>query len=223
MRMPAVSLALGLMLVRGFYLLSRLNSNAKARTLLAQFQPQNEALEKARDARQKADNAVLFARGPVVEMNENVDLFLTVFQLDLLKCVGKNYDDPLYKALFPKGLTEVRRMAGQQLCDELVRIGTRLQELGKSHPLYPHLAALNVLVKDYAAPLKALKSALDAQEAADVVVQNARAVWRVQYDAIAGALRQMFPGRKSYQESFFYPESTTSTRKKASEPENSGS
>ncbi len=217
MRMPSLAVSLGLLLVRGFFLLSRLNSNAKARTLLPQFQPQQDALEKARDARQKADNAVLFARGPVIEANETVAVFITTFQLDVLKVVGKNFDDPLYKILFPKGLTEVRKLAGQALCDELVRIATRLQELPKGHPLLVHLPQLNTLIKDYAAPLKALKTAMEVREAADVAVTTAKAAWRTAYDAIAGALRQMFAGRKSYQESFFLPEARPSAKKKMPE------
>ena len=184
---------------------------------MPEFKPHHDALEAASDARKKADNAVLYARGPVVEVNEAVAVFLTTFQLDVLKVVAKNYDDPLYKALFPKGLADLRKLSGQLLCDELVRMGTRVQELGKSHPLATHAAALNTLIKDYAAPLKALKVAMDAQEAADVVVATSKAAWRLAYDGIAGSLRKLFPGRKSYQESFFYPEPAASVKKTAQE------
>ncbi len=98
------------------------------------------------------------------------------------------------------------------------RITTRLQELPKGHPLLVHLPQFNTLIKDYAAPLKALKTAMEVREAADVVVTTAKAAWRTAYDAIAGALRQMFPGRRSYQESVFLPESRPSTKKKTLEP-----
>ena len=206
--------------IRSFFLLSRLNSNAKARTLIPGFKPVHDALQKAADGKRNADNDELFARGPVIEMREIVAVFITVFQLDLLKVVAKNYDDPLYKAMLPKGLTEFRKLSGQALADELARIILRLQELDKTHPLVAHLPELQKLVKDFAVPLKDHKAAVAAQVAADVVALNARAVWRVEYDAIAGSLRKMFPGRKSYQESFFYAEAAQ--RAKKSEPETGG-
>ena len=213
MRMPSLSLAVGLLLARGYFTVSRLNSNAKSRVLIPQFQPQLLALDSANDAKRKADNAVLMARGPVVEVDAAAGDFLTTFQLDVLKVVGKNFDDPLYKAIFPKGLSDLRRLHGQALCDELVRIGTRLGELGKSHALAAHAPTCTSLVKSYADPLKALKTAVDAQAATDIVVAKARAEWRTAYDAIAGALRQLFPGRRNYQESFFLPETTTRAKK----------
>ncbi len=217
MRMPAQSFAVGLLLVRSVFLLSRLNSNAKARALIAGFQPLHDALEAANDAKRKADNAELFARGPVVEIDQLVAVFLTIFQLDVLKVVAKNYDDPLYVAIFPKGLKELRKLHGQALLDELMRIALRLKELGTAHPLAAHLPALAAFAKDYAAPLKTLKAAADAQDAADVALSHAKKVWRAAYDGIAGSLRALFAGRKTYQESFFYPEPTSHAVKPAAQ------
>ncbi len=76
----------------------------------------------------------------------------------------------------------------------------------------------DAFAKDYAAPLKKHKTAVDAQQAADVAGRNAKTAWRVAYDGLAGSLRARFPGRKSYQESFFCPETRSRAAKPAAEP-----
>jgi hypothetical protein len=218
MRLPSIDIAIGRALGLSRFTLSRLRSNTKAKTLLLHLEPQHKALKAAQAAVNGTSDDELDARGPVLEVDAAAAEVLTEFQLDVLKAVAKNYQAPLYIALFPKGLSEFRKLKGADLAAAIATMTQTLEAEGKTSPLAGYVAKFTALSKQWAAPVAAYKKAVDAEVQANIVAGKARHEWRMAYEAVYGLLRAMFPGRKAYVESFFLKVDAPAKPKKVATP-----
>ena len=205
MRLLPANSGPGRMLRHSRFTRARLKSNAKAKALVSYLEPAHLALKAAQLAAVEVDDALMDARAPVTEVDTAADEVVVAFQLDLLKQTGKNYSDPHYVAYFPKGLGEVRRLHGQSLAAELSRIEQTLTAQGKTGPLATYIPKFQQLQKEWQGPLAALKKVTENQTQVGIVLDKAKHDWALAYDAIYGHLRALFPGKKTFVESFFLP------------------
>ena len=205
MRLLPSSTGPGRMLRHSRFTRARLKSNPKAKMLVAYIDPQHAVLKAAQLACNDADDIVMDARAAVTEVDTAVDDLLVAFQLDVMKLVSKNYADPLYGALFPKGFGEVRRLRGAQLAGEVLRIEQTISAQGKSSALSAYISKFQQCQKDWQAPLTGLKAAVAAQTQAGNALDKAKHDWGLAYDAVYGHLRALFPGKKAFVDSFFLP------------------
>ncbi len=148
-------------------------------------------------------DGVNFAKGPVVEIDTEAADWLTDLQMDCFKFVKKNYKDPFYVALWPNGLTDAKKLSGTAAVAEIKRICEYLKDLPKDHPLHSACDKGVALQKAYVEPVKGLAAAQTAEAKAWTQRNQARQAWLLAYEAAYGGLRAMFPGRRSFVESFF--------------------
>lgn len=204
MNMPSKSTPNGRMVRGSRHTLARMRANPQAKKHLGELEPQHKALKAAQLAWNDADDAVVDADAEVLEVDFLAKEQLTDLQLDLTSYVKRDYADPLYRALLPKGLTDLKRTKRADLRDEVARVVAILGDLAKDHPLFKHGVILGKTFKAWEEPLKTLARAETNRLKADNAILAARNAWLLAYDGLAGTLRKEFPRRKVFVDSFFY-------------------
>jgi len=173
--------------------------------LILMLKPAQEKLKAAQKAWNDADDAVIDAQA---DYDQAVYLVLTALgrlQLETMVVVGRDFENALFRTLFPQGLTGLKKKKGNELREELMRIISVLRSLAQSHPLVEHLKSLVELEKAWAAPTRMLEEAKVKRAAAESTMRGAREKWMDAYDALAGALRQEFPRNRGFVNAFFPP------------------
>ncbi len=215
MKMLEKSAGAGRRLKCSRFSMSRLRANKKAKALLPQIKPQHDALKAAQLAANEAEDAELDARGPVAEVDAQAHEVMTDMQFVVAKVVNKKFDHPLYKAVYPKGLSGIKKLGNSELRAECKRIRGVLAAQPKDSPLLPFVAQLDALDTEWVAPVAAHDKTVAAGALANTRLETAKHDWYLAYDALAGALRNLFPGRRAFVDSFFLDVSTAPKKAKA--------
>jgi len=203
MQLPPKSTAAGRILRVSRRTLARLKANPKAKALLPKFKPAHDALKAAQLAYNDADDVAIDASALVEECDYNAREALTDFQLDLVAFVRRDYTAALYVHFFKDGLGAAKDGQGQVLQATLTAVIGHLATLPVDHKLQVHAKPLQAALAAYAEPLAAETKALAARDAAWTALDVARNQWLTAYDALAGSLRALFPGRKAFVDGFF--------------------
>lgn len=169
-------------------------------------------LTKAALATEAADDARLVALARLTRADFELDERLRELELDVLKAVSKNRKDPLYRAVFPNGLSAVVALRGQEQGEA---VDTIVKALDKRAP---------AIAKDYSKDLARLsKVAVDAEAAWKKAETNASVFGEEvlarldlvrQLQKNEGALLTIFPGQRRRVRSFYRP-----TRRRGAAPD----
>jgi len=128
---------------------------------------------------------------------------LTDLQFDVAKAVAKQFDHPLYKAVFPKGLSGLKKVTNADLRTECKRIRGVLAMQPSGGALHAYVARLDTLDKAWAAPVAEHDKASAAFGLAATQFGTVKHEWYLAYDAMPGLLRALFPDRRAFVDSFF--------------------
>lgn len=203
MKMPAVTTSTGKLLRSSRFTLARMRANPNAKKHIVDLEPHHKALKAAQLAGNDADDEVVDADATVFEVDYAAREQLTDLQLNATAFVRRDYEHPLYRALFPKGLGDVKKLQRGELRDDVARVRSVLTDLAAEHALKKHAAPLAKTFKAWEAPLLGLTKANDAMGKADVALKAARSAWFDAYDGLAGSLRKEFPRQRNFVDSFF--------------------
>ncbi len=213
MQKPSKTTGPGSLIRGGRLFLSGLASNPKAKKFGTQFRPLQLKLKTAQGRVIEADDEVVDAQGPFNEIHFRASEAVTDLQLDATAAVRRDYRDPLYRALFPDGLTGLKKMTGKAFRGELPRLCGEIKKLGSDHSLRRHLGPLEELDKEWKGPAKALDEAEKGLATAKRHYETARDEWVDGLVSTHGLMTAAFPRRQAFVESFF-PAWTQPSRKK---------
>jgi hypothetical protein len=192
------------MLDLGRYHLAALARSESTKPLASVFQPVQSELQTAADARVQAENAMTDLRVGVSFAENAVERAIRQTSL-LAHAVDNNATGgPAFKALFPDGLDPELRPIGESQVAAAVTLRERLDT-------QPAAAKVKVQVMDdFDKALSEFKSALEARDAGDTRVRQARATelaarerFASAYDSNIGAIRQLFPRERGQQNLYF--------------------
>ena len=195
--------ATGVLVRNSLFTLARLTANPKAKKLLPRLRPHHDHLKAMQAKANEAEDAVIFAEAAFAECELAATSLLTQGQLDLISDVGRDFQHPSYRLVFPKGLTGAKKMTGEHLYADMPRLLKAFGQLPQGSRARAHEKPLREVYKSWDAPNKALAQArLDQADAANAMLA-AREKWFDAYDAMEGLLKAEFPRRKSLIDSFF--------------------
>jgi hypothetical protein len=189
------------MLDLGRYHLAALAKSEGTKVLASAFQPAQDELQTAATARIEAEKAMTVPRVSV-RFSENA-LERAIRQVSLLAHGADNNatGGPAFKALFPNGLDAELRPIGPSQVAAAVALRERLD----TQPAAAKVKAQ--VMDDFDKALAAFKLAIDARQAGDTKVSQARATefgarerFVSAYDSNIGAIRQMFPRDRAQQD-----------------------
>jgi hypothetical protein len=192
------------MLDLGRYHLAALVRSEGTKPLASAFQPVQGELQTAADARVQAEKAMTDLHVGVSFTEDAVERAIRQASL-LAHAVDNNATSgPAYKALFPDGLDAELRPIGASQVAAAITLRERLDT-------QPAAVKVKAQVMDgFDKALSAFRSALEAREAGETKVSQARAVelaarerFVSAYDSNIGALRQMFPRDRRQQNLYF--------------------
>lgn len=204
MRTLKTATASDVMLSSGRNHLTALDQTTETKPLIGAFQPVLEELQTAAANRVAAERAMGAPR-IVVRFTEKA-LEKVIREIALLAHVADNNatTGPAFKALFPNGLeAELSPLGVAQ-----VAAATGLRQRLDTHPAATTIKAKALDKLD--GVLQSFKSAVDAREAGDVKLRQARAIevaarerFVRAYDSNLGAIRQIFPRDREQQDLYF--------------------
>ena len=174
----------------------------KIRAIVEKFNVTQQALKASMDIVNAAEDLVIDAEAGVdLEAALGVET-IEELQYDIEKAIKKNYQDPLYTAVFPKGLAAFKAQSGEALFVALPNVILALEESGAAK-LTAHVPKIKEHVKAVTKPLAQLHSA--RRSAGTVATRHARArtAWLDGYTALYGSFITAFPRRKRFVDSFF--------------------
>lgn len=171
------------------------------------------AVTAAANATELADEGRMIALAKLSRADFELDELLRELELDLLKAVSKDRKSPLYRAVFPSGLSALVALRGSEQNEA---VGTLVKALDKRAP---------ELAKSYSKELTRLsKVAVDAESAWKKAEASASAIFGEevlarlelvrQLQKNEGALMTVFPGQRRRVRSFFRP-----TRRRGAAPD----
>jgi len=210
MRSVKPAMASETMLDLGRYHLAALAQSEATKALASAFQPVQDELQTAATARVEAEKAMTVLR-VVVSFSENA-LEKAIRQVALLAHAADNNatGGPAFKALFPDGLDAELRPIGPSQVASAVALRERLN----TQPAAAKVKAQ--VMDDFDKALATFKSAIDARQAGDTNVSQARATesgarerFASAYDSNIGAIRQLFPRDRAQQDLHFDQISTS--------------
>jgi hypothetical protein len=203
MQSPPATVGVGRVLKNSRRCLGRLKAHPKVCILAPKLQVAHDALKKANLALNDADDAAQDS-GAAIDMCDSLAReALTDFQLGLVALVRRDYKCPEYLAFFADGFDATKRRSGMELRTALLAIGAHIATLAKDSPLQAHSKPLQACVAAYTPALAGDEKAQAALAQAQTQLGVARAQWLLAYDALAGDVRSMLPGRKALVQSFF--------------------
>ncbi len=214
MKLPSATASSGSLLQKSTYTRARLAANSKTKKLVQLLDPSHKTLKKAQAALNEAEDDLLMAEAAVDEIADQIEETIAAVDLDLTAFVKRDYKDPLFKQVFPKGLSALRRLTTAALHQELSRVAGVLKSLPASHPLARHAKTLLALETEWKKPLAAFDEAKGAANLAAGARDQARHDWLNAYDSVFGALRQTFPRRLAFIDGFFRREGQSKAAKK---------
>jgi hypothetical protein len=209
------------MLGSGSNHLTALAQTEETKPLISAFQPAHDELEAAATARVLAEKAMGAPR-IVVRFSERAlekmirEIALTAHAVDNNAASG-----PAFRALFPNGLEAELSPVGAAQVAAAVSLRQRLDT-------QPAAATIKAQVMDKLdKALAAFKQAIDARQASEAKLSQARAVelgarerFVKAYDSNIGAVRQLFPRDRGQQDLYFdeVPSSRSSSDDKGDDP-----
>jgi hypothetical protein len=214
MKLPSDTASSGSLLQKSTYTRARLAANAKTKKFVSLLDPAHKTLKKAQATLNDAEDDLLMAEAAVDDTGGQLEDAFSALNLDLTAVVKRDYKDPLFKQVFPKGLASVRRLTTTALHEEVSRIAGILKSLPASHPLAKHAKTLLALEAEWKKPLAAFEEAKGAVNLAVGARDQARHDWLNAYDSVFGALRQTFPRRVAFIDGFFRRENQPKAAKK---------
>ena len=192
------------MLDLGSYHLAALAQSEGTKALASAFRPVQDELQTATTARVEAEKAMTDLR-VAVRFSENA-LERAIRQVALLAHGADNNASggPAFKALFPNGLDAELRPVGQSQVASAVALRERLN----TQPAAAKVKAQ--VMDDFDKALAVFRLAIDARQAGDTKVSEARASesgarerFVSAYDSNIGAIRQLFPRDRAQQDLHF--------------------
>lgn len=192
----------GAMLKAGHRTIGMCLGHPKARPHVGKFTLLQEALEKAQLAANAAENAYIRAYSECELRGAEIDEDVEDMQFALEAIIRKNYADPLYRAFFPKGLTEFKDLKPEELQKALPGFIQLLNDSGHDDlarriPLFQrHLSALGH-------PLDLAAEAGRKNATASLALAQAKVAWLDGYASLEGSLLSEFPRRKRFVARFF--------------------
>ena len=204
MRSVKPAMASETMLDLGRYHLAALAQSEGTKALASAFKPAQDELQTATTARVEAEKAMTNPR-VAVRFSENA-LEKAIRQVALLAHGADNNatGGPAFKALFPNGLDAELRPIGPSQVAAAVALRERLD----TQPAAAKVKAQ--VMDDFDKALATFKSAIDARQAGDTNVSQARATesgarerFASAYDSNIGAIRQLFPRDRAQQDLHF--------------------
>jgi hypothetical protein len=203
MQSPPARVSVGRILRASRRVLARLKRNPKAKSLAAKLQAPHDALKNANLALTEADDQAEDAGAAVDECDALAREAVVDFQMNLVTAVRRDYTSPEYIAVFPEGLEKVKRHGGAELRKDVQAIVKHISKLAQDSPLHAQTKPLQACVDAYGPALQSEEHALALLAEAETTLAVARAKWLLVYDGLAGDVRSLFPGRRSFVESFF--------------------
>jgi hypothetical protein len=181
-----------------------LHSDSEAKHLVDAVAKSMDALKKRRNASEDAEEQRIDALAALLRVDFDLDEQIRGLELEVLGAVSKNRADAGYKAIFPRGLSSLVGLRGE---DEAREVRAMLPKL-KEH--FPKLAKAREadLEKLAASSIAAEKAWKDAETQAahvfaDEVIARTELVRQLQKNE--GALVALYPGQKGKVRSYFRP------------------
>jgi len=163
-----------------------------------------DALKKRRNASEEAEEKRIEALANLLRVDFDLDEQIRATEVEVFGAVSKNHADPAYKAVFPKGLSAIVGLRGEDEAREVRAVLPKLKE----HFAKISAARHGALEKLATASTDAEKKWKDAEtEAAhvfaDEVIARTELVRQMQKNE--GALLALYPGQKGRVRSYFRP------------------
>lgn len=214
MQLPKKGSSVGTRLRYSRTVSANLTADPKAHVLAAAVQKQHGNIKAKQAAVNDAEDAVIDARAFVNRGTLNICDQVSKLQLDLTVLVGRDYEAPLYRAMLPSGLPELRKLNADDLLKETDRLLAEIAKQAKDSPLQAHGKVLDGLKKSLVPLVATLTKADQALGSARTDRDTAVTEWEQGLDSTYGALKQLFPRKRALVESFF-----PKPPKKADKPE----
>ena len=214
MKLPSKTASSGSLLQKSTYTRARLAANPKTKKLVPLLDPAHKTLKQTQSTLNDAEDDLLMAEAAVDNVAAQIEDAIAAVNLDVTALIKRDYDDPLFKQLFPKGLAALRDLTTSALHEEVSRIAAFLKSLPAAHPLAKHAKTLLALEAEWKKPVAAFDEAKGAVNLATGARDQARHDWLDAYDSVFGALRQAFPRRVTFIDGFFRRESQPKAAKK---------
>lgn len=181
-----------------------LMASAETRDLADGVSKAMDEVKKRRNASEDAEEKRVDSLAQLIRVDFDLDDELRGMELEVLAAVSKNRSDAGYKAVFPKGLSALVGLRGDEEAREVRAVVPKLKE----HFPKVHAARAKSLEKLAAASVDAEKAWQDAETQAahvfaDEVIARTQLVRQLQKNE--GALVALFPGQKGRVRSYFRP------------------
>ena len=221
MRLPMKTVGTGVLVRSSRYTIGRLRASARAKRLIGPMKAAHDRLKAAQGALNAADDGVIDAQADFDQVRFQAVDALETLSLEATVVVKRDFQDPLYRSLFPKGLTGQKKLTGEALREDLPRVVAALKALPAGHALGKSVKAIGEIEKAWEGPAAVLEEAKVKRATAEAGIKAAREGWFDAYDALAGGLRQEFPREKALVDTFF-PVVRNSMRKDSTPSEAAG-
>jgi hypothetical protein len=195
----------GVLIVETVFTTAVLMAEPPAEDLASLWAPADKGIRAAQQAVLAANDKVVMTEAASESASYHGREAMSALWMDTRKEVGNDAQAPLMKKVFPAGLTGVKKLSPQPLCDDVQRVLLTLQEPGIAAALTAHIKPLQEIVKRFEKPLAAEKAARLAESHVAGKWVEAREGWIGSRVALFGALTQRFPNKPGYVSSFFRP------------------
>jgi hypothetical protein len=193
-------------------------ADAEAKHLAEPLAAERKKLKEARDATEAAEATSTEKLAVLLRTDFELDDLVRTVNLELLVAVGKNRQDPGYRAAFPNGLSALVGLRGEAQAREVKRL------IGVLKEATPELAesrgaALDKLADESFAAEKAWRDSVTAGAQAFALERIARTELIEQMQKNEGALTVLYPGQRRRVRSFYRPAHRRGAAPETGEPE----